>query len=135
MDGAVEALERDLIAQHGSKEVAPAGEAEGGEAEGGEAEAGSPAPQGGGAAAGGGATAEASPTEGGEEAGWPPVAGVVAAGPEAATFVGRVCSDSEGGKLNPQSVWLEGSRSSSGALRARTGLPRALAGPWPGPLP
>lgn len=39
MDGAVEALERDLIAQHGSKEVAPAGEAEGGEAEGGEAEA------------------------------------------------------------------------------------------------
>ena len=129
MDGAVEALERDLIAQHGSKEVAPAGEAAGGEAAGGEAEAGSPAPQGGGAAA------EASPTEGSGEAEWPPVAGVVAAGPEAATFVGRVCSDSEGGKLNPQSVWLEGSRSSSGALRARTGLPRALAGPWPGPLP
>jgi len=56
-----------------------------------------------------------------ETAGLPPFASVVATGADEVTVVGRVCCESEG-KLNAQSVFLEGSRASSGACRVRLDL-------------
>jgi hypothetical protein len=44
------------------------------------------------------------------------VATVVSTGSDLATFVGRVCCDGEY-KLNPQSIYLEGSRRSSNGFR------------------
>lgn len=55
----------------------------------------------------------------------PPVASVLSAGPESATFVGRICCDGEG-KLNPQSVFLEGSRRLSNACRVRLDLSECI---------
>ena len=53
--------------------------------------------------------------------GFPPLASVVATGPDEVTVVGRVCCEGEG-KLNMQSIFLEGSRATSGARRVRLDL-------------
>ena len=49
------------------------------------------------------------------------IASVVATGPDEVTVVGRVCCEGEG-KLNMQSIFLEGSRATSGARRVRLDL-------------
>lgn len=50
-----------------------------------------------------------------------PLAAVVATGSEEVVVVGRVCCEGEG-KLNLQSIFLEGSRASSNACRVRLDL-------------
>ena len=52
---------------------------------------------------------------------FPPLASVVATGGDEVVVVGRVCCEGEG-KLNLQSIFLEGSRSSSNAMRVRLDL-------------
>ena len=51
----------------------------------------------------------------------PPLSSVSTAGSEEATFVGRVCCEGEG-RLNVQSLFLEGSRASSNGCRVRVDL-------------
>ena len=51
----------------------------------------------------------------------PPVVSVVTTGADEVTVVGRVCCEGEG-KLNVQSLFLEGSRASSNACRVRVDL-------------
>ena len=51
-----------------------------------------------------------------------------AAAQQPATFVGRVVCDSEGGRLNPQSLLLEGSQRSSAGARVRLDVSKAAAG-------
>ena len=54
-------------------------------------------------------------------ANFPPLAPVVAAGADEVVVVGRVCCEGEG-KLNLQSIFLEGSRASSNGMRVRLDL-------------
>lgn len=42
-------------------------------------------------------------------------------------FVGRICCDAEGGRLNPQSLLLEGSQKTSGGQRVRLDVSRLAA--------
>lgn len=51
-----------------------------------------------------------------------------AAAQQPTTFVGRVVCDSEGGRLNPQSLLLEGSQRSSAGARVRLDVSKAGAG-------
>ena len=49
----------------------------------------------------------------------PPLAPISATGPEEVTIVSRVCCEGGGGKLNKKLIYLEGSRTTSNALRVR----------------
>ncbi len=49
---------------------------------------------------------------------------VAAAAQQPSLFVGRICCDAEGGRLNPQSLLLEGSQRSSGGARVRLDVSR-----------
>ena len=53
--------------------------------------------------------------------GFPPLVSVVTTGAEEVMIVGRVCCEGEG-KLNAQSIFLEGSRATSNACRVRLDL-------------
>ena len=51
----------------------------------------------------------------------PPLSPISATGPDEVTIVGRVCCEGEG-KLNKESIYLEGSRATSNAFRVRLDL-------------
>lgn len=126
MDEAVDALERELTHRHDGARAKGAADATTTTA----AEAASAGPAAADAAAAAAdpepaaaepASGTAAPAAAASDGSIPRVSAIISASPERATFVGRICCEGEG-KLNPKSVFLEGSRRLSNGCRSRLDL-------------